>query len=56
MPKKIIAEKRSDGWSVQIIDTRYLLTESDVLTLIRQEGLTVDEEIRQQTGTMIIGR
>ena len=39
--KTLAADKVKDGYSVKIIDTRHLPSESDVYKLARQEGLKV---------------
>lgn len=56
MSKVILADKVGNGWYVRIVDTRHLLTESDVLDLIRQEGCKVDKTTKRQDANMIIAR
>jgi len=41
MSKHLQAVKCKDGWLVKIIDTRIVLTEGEVGTLIRQNGLKI---------------
>lgn len=44
MEKNLIAQKCSDKWYVRIIDTYILETESEVLNLIRYNGLKYRKE------------
>ena len=42
--KKILAIKVKDGWSVLVIETFHLYSETDVLELIRQNNLKIHKE------------
>ena len=44
--KTITAEKCKDGYSVVIEDTRTIVCESDVRRFIKQEGLKIQTDIR----------
>ena len=50
--KQILAEKCKDAWLVEIIDRRIISCESDVLKLVRQEGMKIKDKVEE--GDIII--
>ena len=45
MRKRLIAKKTANGWYVEITRTEIVFTESDILKIIRYEGLKRRNEL-----------
>ena len=54
MYEQIIALKCKDGWYVKLIETRHVITEGEVLDLIRKCGLRVESNVESEDGNQKI--